>query len=70
MDTQVLAGNKKTYIPQLFEDTGCHQDDLPRVLAERERKRERGDKSLQLLRLDNDDDDKILLHVGNIIDII
>ena len=58
MDTLVLADQQKPYIHLLCTDTGCHQEDLLRAKAIRDRWRE---SVLSACFDDDDDDDDLLL---------
>ena len=49
-----------TYIQQLFEDTGCSPEDLPEVLNDREKWRERVRDICASARHNDDDDDDLL----------
>ena len=47
----------RTYIQQLYEDTGCSPEDLPEAINDREKWRERVRISVLAARHDDDDDD-------------
>ena len=47
----------RTYIQQLCDDTGCSPEDLPEVMNDREKWRERGISVLAVRHDDDDDDD-------------
>ena len=58
----------RTYIQQLYEDTGCSPKDLPEAMNEREKWRERvSGISVLAARHDDDDDDLILPLDANIL---
>ena len=46
-----------TYIQQLFEDTWCSPENLPKAMNDRERLQERVGVSVLMVRLDDDNDD-------------
>ena len=52
-----VGAKAKTYIHQLFTDTGCRLDDLLRVMADRNGWQEKSSKSVLFLYLDDDNDD-------------